>query len=353
MRDGDESVEKVRFGLIGFGAWGEHHARAIGEVGEAALVSIACRSEESAARARDRCPNAKIYSDYRQMLDEEELDAVDVVLPSDLHYRVARDVLESGRHLLLEKPMTLVIEEATALVNLARQQGKLLAIGHELRLSSLWGRVKEFIDAGAIGEPIYCLIELWRRPYRLGSGGWRYDIERVGSWVLEEPIHFFDLARWYMESAGAPVSVYAKGSHRRLDHPELLDNFSAVVTFEKGGYAVISQSLAAWEHHQTVKLTGREGAIWAKWSGAMDRTFEPTFELQVQRGEVLERIPIEKPSGEVYELVDEVKRFVEAIGGHGTVGCSGEDGRWSMGLCLKAEESLRLGEPVRLTGLFD
>ena len=71
---------------------------------------------------------------------------------------------------------------------------QMLAIGFELRLSSVWGKVKAMLDAGAIGEPRYVLIELWRRPYRTGSDGWRYDPARVGSWILEEPIHFFDFA---------------------------------------------------------------------------------------------------------------------------------------------------------------
>jgi myo-inositol 2-dehydrogenase/D-chiro-inositol 1-dehydrogenase len=63
-------------------------------------------------------------------------------------------------------------------------------------------------------------------------------------------------------------------------------------------------------------------------------------------------VVIEKPSGEVYELVDQVERFVEAVGGGKRVGCSGEEGRWSMALCLKAEESLRAGRPIDLSGLF-
>ena len=152
-----------------------------------------------------------------------------------------------------------------------------MAVGHECRLSSLWGKVKQLVDAGAIGEPLYALIELWRRPYRLGSEGWRYNIERVGNWVLEEPIHFFDLARWYFSSAGEPVSVYAAASGRQPGHPELHDNFSAVLKFPGGRYAVVSQTLAGWEHHQTVKLTGSTGALWASWSGPLDRTFQPTF----------------------------------------------------------------------------
>jgi myo-inositol 2-dehydrogenase/D-chiro-inositol 1-dehydrogenase len=194
------------------------------------------------------------------------------------------------------------------------------------------------------------LIELWRRPYRPGSGGWRYDIGRVGSWILEEPIHFFDLARWYLSGAGDPVSVYARANGKRAAHPELHDNFSAIVNFPGGQYAVISQTLAAWEHHQTVKLTGTDGAIWASWSGAMDRTFDPAFSLKLQVRDTLSDVPIEKPSGEVYELVDELAAVVRAVQDGAPVPCTGEDGLWSVAMCLKAAESLESGQPVRLPG---
>jgi myo-inositol 2-dehydrogenase/D-chiro-inositol 1-dehydrogenase len=342
-------MPETRCGLIGYGAWGQHHARAITSIPGAHLTAIAARSPESIARAKADHPTAHVYADYRDMLAREPLDLCDVVLPSDLHFPVARDVLDSGRHLLLEKPMALRLEDCTALVNLAKQRNRILAIGHELRHSSLWGKVKELIDAGAIGEPLYALIELWRRPYRLGSAGWRYDIARVGNWILEEPIHFFDLARWYFTSVGDPTCVYASASAKRPDHPELHDNFSAILHFPRGRYAVISQTLAAWEHHQTAKLTGTTGAIWASWSGAMDRTFEPTFWLKLQRGDnAVEDIPIAKPSGEVYELVDEIAAFIRAVRESTPVSCSGEDGWWSAAMCLKAAESLQSGRPEAL-----
>lgn len=338
----------VRVGLIGYGAWGRHHARAIASVPEAELTAICARSAENAAAARQDHPRAAIYADYRDLLEREDLELCDVVVPSDLHYDVSRAVLGSGRHLLLEKPMTLSIGRCRELIELARARGLVLAVGHELRLSSLWGKVKELVDADAIGEPLYTLIELWRRPYRLGSEGWRYDIRRVGSWILEEPIHFFDLARWYMSSVGDPLSVYARAIGTRAGQPELHDNFSAIVNFPGGRYAVISQTLAAWEHHQTAKLTGRKGALWASWSGAMDRTFEPTFSLKLQMGETLTSVPIEKPSGEVYELVDEVAAVVRAVRNGTPVPCSGEDGLWSVAMCLTAAASLESGQPARL-----
>lgn len=340
----------IRCGLIGYGAWGAHHARALAQARGAVLTAVCARSEASRSKAAEEHPEARVYADYREMLAREELDLVDVVLPSDLHYEVGRAVLEAGRHLLLEKPMTLSVEHCAELIALARARQRLLAIGHELRLSSLWGKVKQLIDAGAIGDAQYALIELWRRPYRLGSAGWRYDINRVGNWVLEEPIHFFDLARWYFASVGDPVSVYAAANGRQPGHPELHDNFSAVLKFPRGRYAVISQTLAAWEHHQTVKITGSTGALWARWSGALDRTLHPTFSLHLQDGERAVEVPIVKITGEVYELADQMEMMLRAVRGEGPLSCTGDDGRWSVAMCLAAQHSIDTGMPVPLAG---
>lgn len=341
-------MDQVRCGLIGYGAWGQHHARAITSVKGAELSAICAHSEKSVAQARAEHPRARVYDDCRRMLDDEELDLCDVVLPSDLHFEASRQVLESGRHLLLEKPMALRLDDCAELIRLAESKKRVLAIGHELRLSSLWGKVKQLIESGAIGDPLYALIELWRRPYRLGSGGWRYDVRRVGDWILEEPIHFFDLARWYFARAGEPLSVYASANGKQPDRPELHDNFSAIVSFPGGRYAVVSQTLAGWEHHQTVKITGGDGAAWATWSGAMDRTFEPTARLTLQRGDRLEEVTLERKSGEVYELVDELAAVVRAVREGTPVPCGGRDGWWSVAMCLAAAESVKSGTPVSL-----
>lgn len=339
-------MNKIRFGLIGYGAWGSHHARAISESPDTELIAIAARSPESQAAARAKHPDAAIVADWRELLARPDIDAVDVVLPTDLHHPVGHAVLESGRHLLMEKPMSASVAQCDDLIALARAKGRLLAVGHEFRLSSLWGRAKEMIDAGAIGEPLYALIELWRNPYRLGAGGWRYDIARVGNWILEEPIHFFDLARWYFSRAGAPVSVYARANSRQPDHPELQDNFSAILNFPGGGYAVISQTLGAFEHHQVAKVTGTRGSLWARWSGAQDRTFQPTFSLKHHDGETVREIPITKMTGEVYELVDEISAFAAAIRDGAPLPATGEDGKWSVAMCLKAQESVETGRVV-------
>ena len=338
----------LQFGLIGFGAWGRCHAAAIAKTAGAELAAIAAPSESSRAAAREAFPDAQVFGDHRELLARDDIEIVDIVVPSNLHHEIASAALSAGKHVLLEKPMALSLPECDELIRLAREHDRIFAIGHELRLSSLWGKVKELVASGFVGDPLYVLIELSRRPYRQGSNNWRYDINRVGSWILEEPIHFFDLARWYLADAGEPRSVYATSNSRQPGHPELKDNFSAIVQFPNNAYAVISQTLAAFEHHQTVKITGTKGALWAAWSGAMDRTMHPTFSLRAFDGENVEEIKIDKITGEVFELEDQMAMLVRAARDGEPLSCSADDGRWSVAMCLAAQRSVDSGQPVSM-----
>ncbi len=339
----------VTFGLVGFGAWGQMHAQSISGNPEAALVAIAAPSAASRELAQKLYPEAKVFADHRTMLAGTDLDVVDIVTPSHTHVAICSDALRAGKHVLLEKPMALSVSDCRAMIALAEHKKLVLAIGHELRLSSQWGEVKRIIERGTIGTPQYVLVELSRKPYRSGADGWRYDASRVGSWVLEEPIHFFDLARWYLAAEGDPASLYAVANSRDPSRPELHDNFSAILRYDSGAYAVVSQTLAAFEHHQTVKVAGTKGAIWAAWSGALDRTLEPTCSLLVFDGEKIEEVPLARQSGEVFELREEIAMMIRCARGEATPIATGNDGLWSAGLCLAAEESVRKCAPISLS----
>lgn len=343
----------VRFGLVGYGAWGACHAAAINATPGAELAAIAVPSEESRQRAREAFPRAGVVDDFRRLIERNDLDAVDIVVPSHLHHEIALAAIEAGKHVLLEKPMTVTVADARELIEVAERHNVRLAIGHELRMSTLWGRVKQLIDEGLIGDPQYVLVELSRRPYRPGASGWRYDIERVGNWILEEPIHFFDLARWYLASAGEPASVFARANSRQPEHPELQDNFSALMSFKNGSYAVVTQTLSAFEHHQTAKVSGTHGALWASWSGAMDRTRHPTFFLKAFDGEQVRSIDIEGTPGELFELEQQIGMLVRAICNDAPVACPGLDGLWSVAMCLAAQRSVDQNRPVELREVFE
>lgn len=340
----------VAIGLVGFGSWGRLHAEAIAAHPQARLAAVTAPSLESRQAAAGLYPKAMIYEAPGQMLAAVRLDLVIVATPNHTHFGIASAALRSGSHVLLEKPMALTLSDCRALSEDARRLGKMLFLGHELRLSTQWGRIKDVIDEGRIGRPGYVLVELSRRPYRLGAGGWRYDRSRVGSWALEEPVHFFDLARWYLAENGEPETVYAVGNSVDPARPDLYDNFSALLRYPGGAQAVITQTLAASGHHKTVKVTGTKGSVRAAWSGALDRDLDPLCSLELSEGQETATLNLGAPSGGLVELRAEIDACIQAVQEGRPPGrmATATDGEWSVALCLAAEASVRSGEVVRL-----
>jgi myo-inositol 2-dehydrogenase/D-chiro-inositol 1-dehydrogenase len=337
----------VKFGLIGYGLWGKYHARSIEEVEGAELVAICAESERSCHEAREE-HRVDVYPDYRDLLSQEDVDVVDIVVPNHLHAEMALAALEAGKHLLLEKPMALTVKDCDRIIEAAAKGDRRLYIGHEERLSPLWEGVKRVIEEGGIGEVCYGMVDLWRNPFRLGSQGQRYDLARVGSWVLEEATHSYDLVRWFMADVGEPMSVYARANSKDPQRPGLHDNFAALMHFPGGACVLISYTLAAFGFHQTIKFTGTQGAVLASWSGAVDRDEGAGYQLIYFDGQRVEEINIPQSAGEVYELTSEIEEMVKVVEEGREPLVTGWDGREAVRLCLAAEESVRTDQVVQL-----
>ncbi|HIM30506.1 MAG TPA: Gfo/Idh/MocA family oxidoreductase, partial [Planctomycetes bacterium] len=155
-------MKPIRYGLIGYGLFGQHHARLIQQADGLELIAISARSAASRQAAASDHEGVAVLSDYRDVLSHDDIDIVDIVVPNRLHFEIAYAALQAGKHILLEKPMALEVEQCHTLNALASEKQRTLAVGHELRLSSLWGRVRGLIDEGVIGRPQYTLIELSR-----------------------------------------------------------------------------------------------------------------------------------------------------------------------------------------------
>jgi len=335
------------FGLIGYGLWGRHHARAIVQAPGAALTAIACRGAETAAAAARDFPALPVFLDYRELLARRDVDVVDVVVPNALHAEVGVAALERGKHVLLEKPLAPTLADCDRLIAAAQRADRVLTVGHELRLSQQWGAIKTLIDAGDLGDLVSAAMSLFRFPYRPGSGGWRYDTSQVGSWIMEELVHHFDLLLWYFARHGLPIAISAVGHGRRGD-PATPDGVACTLRFAGGCYAVVTLSLTGFEYHLTAEVVGTEGAVRGWWSGSLDRAREATFELKVRRrgATAPETLPLAR-SGELFELEEQLRRVVPAIHERRAL-VPAEEARRAVAVCLAAEESLRTGREVSL-----
>ena len=338
----------VRFGLIGYGLWGRHHARAITAAPGATLSAIACRTEATAAAAKQDFPGVPVHGDYRELLARGDVDAVDVVVPNTLHAEVGVAALEAGKDVLLEKPLAPTLPDCDRLIAAAARTGRVLTVGHELRLSHQWGAIKALIDAGDLGDVCSAAMSLFRFPYRPGSGGWRYQASQIGSWIMEELVHHFDLLLWYFALHGEPVAVSAVGHGRRGD-AAMSDGVACTVRFPGGRYAAVTFSLTGFEYHFTAEVVGTDGAVRGWWSSGLDRTRQAAFELKAKRrgATSAETIPL-AVSGELFELEEQLRQVVPAFRERRAL-VSPEDARRAVAVCLAVERSLRQGHEVSIT----
>ena len=337
----------TRYGIIGCGAWGCHYAVAIKKNPRLELVTIADASESTVAELRKDFPDVAVSTNYQDVVSAN-VDVIAVVTPNHLHHEIGMAVLQAGKHLLIEKPFALKIAECEDMIRLAKEKNLRIVVGHQFRLSSLWRLIKKMIDDGFIGEPRYSLIELSRNPYRHGADGWRYDLQRVGDWIAEEPIHFLDLAVWYFEKYAKPVSLHASANSTDTSRPELQDNVGATIEFSNGALAIVAQTLNMFEHHQLVKVAGTKGSLWATWSGTMDRTLHPSFFLKAFDGTEVKEVPIEKITGELYELEDQLDLMADIIASKVPAHCTGEEGLRAVQLSAATLESAKTKQPINI-----
>ena len=339
-------MKTVTFGLIGFGRWGEHHARALANVDNAELVAVTARSQETCEKAK-KAFGVRAYTDYGEMLEKEDFDVANVVVPNHLHEAATTAALNAGKHVLLEKPMAVSSEQCRSIIAAAERNKRLLYVAFEKRVSPLWLTIKKQIDAGRIGRPLFANLDLWRFPYRSGAGGWRHDAAKIGNWMLEEPIHFIDLACWYLK--GKPMDIYAKSNSIKGNHRGLNENMSLMIGFEDDAYAVVNQTIAAYGHHVNVKIVGNKGSLAAKWDGELDESMNPSFSLVHHSGSTIQEIPIEGMAGEYYEIDLEIKDMVNAvITGKAEYLATPQEGKRAVDLCCLGEESARQGKVIRV-----
>jgi predicted dehydrogenase len=142
---------RLRVAVIGAGSMGRNHARIYSEIDELELVAVADPSAEALGRLTQR-HNVTTYTDYRAMLQHEQLDLVSIVVPTEQHFAVAQDVLRAGVPVLVEKPIAATVAEGTALVALAEELDVLLTIGHIERFNPAIIALKQQLDRGALGK---------------------------------------------------------------------------------------------------------------------------------------------------------------------------------------------------------
>lgn len=142
-------------GIVGCGYWGFNYVRVFSELPNAHVLSVCDLNEERLNRVRERYPDVQTFSSLQRLLDDPGIDALVVATPSSTHYRVVRDCLTAGKHVLVEKPLVMNIAEGTELVDLADAKGRTLMVGHTFLYNSGIRKMKECLSDPSCGEVYY------------------------------------------------------------------------------------------------------------------------------------------------------------------------------------------------------
>jgi predicted dehydrogenase len=147
-------MDALRVGVIGYGYWGPNIVRNFAELSSSHVVAISDCKVEQLKRAQSKYPQVVLAKDYHELF-KFDLDAVVVATPPATHHDIAKDCLEQGMHVLVEKPLTLNSQDAEDLIKIASKKGLTLMVGHTFEYNTAVHALKDYIVSGELGEIYY------------------------------------------------------------------------------------------------------------------------------------------------------------------------------------------------------
>jgi myo-inositol 2-dehydrogenase/D-chiro-inositol 1-dehydrogenase/scyllo-inositol 2-dehydrogenase (NAD+) len=234
------ATDSIGIAVIGAGRAGMIHATNFRKnVPGARLAAVVDPVPEVRASAAKALEIDKVYADYREALDDREVDAIVVVVPTAFHRDIVVAAAAAGKHILCEKPMAMNEAECGDMIEAARQADVRLQLGFMRRFDAQFLRAKEAIDSGAIGELV--MVRSNTRGPSVPQP-WMYDLAKSNGPLAEVNSHDIDTLRWFTGSEFR--TVYAVGGNFRspeaaAEWPDFYDNVIMSATFANGMQGMI------------------------------------------------------------------------------------------------------------------
>lgn len=270
-------MRRIKVGVIGAGSISEIHLNAYANNSEVELYAICDLNEQRAKEKADKFHASKVYTDYRELLADEDVDAVSICTWNNSHAEISIAAVRAGKHVLCEKPLCQTVEQALQVEEAVKQSGRVLQVGFVRRYDANTRVLRRFIDNGDLGEIYYAKASCLRR---LGNpGGWFSDKERSGGGpLIDLGVHVIDLC-WYL--MGRPrVKSVSGNTYRKLGNRSNIQNLAfyqaadydaekndvedlanALIRFENGASLMVDVSftLHAKKDELAVKIYGERG----------------------------------------------------------------------------------------------
>ncbi len=328
-------MSKLKFGIIGCGRISAKHVDAIiNNKDEAELVAVYDIVEELAIDRKNQYEskiknsNVKVYADYEEFLNDKNTDVVTIASISGYHANQAIDCLNHDKHVLIEKPMALSIEDADKIIKLGKEKNKKVCVSHQNRFVPAVQRLRRAVEEGRFGKIVHGSARtLWARDdnyYRQAS--WRGTKELDGGTLMNQCIHNIDLLQWMM---GGEVERISSETDTFIRNIETEDFGAVLIRFKNKAIGVVEGSVCVYPKNleETLSIFGEKGTVVIKnghieiWNFADKKDYDSAELDEANLGHT----PL-------------YKDFIDAINNHREPLVNGEEGKKAVEIIFKAYE---------------
>jgi predicted dehydrogenase len=229
MNSSPVPVDPVSVGLIGPRGFGAFCTSAYHEANVAQVIAFAGRDRHSLEATAAEYGVLRTYTDWRELLQDPAVELVHIVTPPDKHAEMAIAALHAGKHVFVEKPLATSDEDAAAILEAARETGKLVGINYVMRYDPLYQTAQTIACAGWLGKLTHVGFENYASDEGLDNTHWFWDPVASGGIFVEHGVHFFDIIG---AIAGAPARDVLGRTWTRTDGTDKEDRVQALVTYE-------------------------------------------------------------------------------------------------------------------------
>ncbi len=335
---------KLNIAVIGSSAMGISHMKGVVNNKNANLYAVCDIDNEALNEAKTKYNVDIAVQDYKELVNDKNVDAVIIVTPDQLHLEMTKAFLEAGKHVLCEKPMALNMMECEEMMRIQHQTGNMLMIGQVCRCTPAFIMAKEIVDSGRIGDLFFVESE-YAHNYENAEGknSWRKTPER--SSFIGGGCHAVDLLRWI---AGDPTEVTAYSNHKcMLDWPTD-DCVIAIYKFPNNviGKVFVSTGCRRDYTMRTV-LYGTRGTIIC--DNTSPEIYLYTMDEPLADGKISYTHPQKLPVNiNNHNVGAEIDQFVDAIINGNTSPVSPLEGASTVAVCCRTVESAAIGSTLKI-----
>ncbi|HEY1685619.1 MAG TPA: Gfo/Idh/MocA family oxidoreductase [Tepidisphaeraceae bacterium] len=335
--------------IFGAGWVAGEHAKAYQRCSRTRLIAVGSRKEESARRCADAAgaPEAFITTDFDALLARQDVDVISITTPPDLHADLTIRAAAAGKHICIEKPLTLDYQSCLLMQKAVRQHGVKTVVAFCLHWNSSLMNTRNLLDRGAIGKPYYIQVDYWhgqKKSYPQYS--WSLTRAQGGSSLLSAGCHAVDAMRWFAASDEV-VEVFAYNIPHQGNNPDWQypPNTILMCKFQSGMVGKVASSLDCSMPYQfNVDILGTQGSIRDNrlWS-------EILFPNQTDWATIPAVLP---SSGDVsqHPFTGQIEAFAASILDDQPICPDLDDAVRTHELMFAAEKSAATGHPIVLKG---